>query len=250
MRGKQRTFGLSLGALAAIATFVLGVTCAQAIVIPVNCNGNRVGTIDVNPMGTGISGGFSSTVGRPPSLAAAAAACGETQFNWYQVVTMDNGRARNAAGMRLTAPYVDPPPGGYNDQWADNLPWYYDMTPAPMGAMNVDPALQLAANTTANMLNFSDFPMSRGNIMFSTWLVSLNANGSFQSFDGGFMWRYNTTNNNVDMLAAINGNPPAALYANIIGGFATSIPEPSTWTLLVAGFAGVAFLRRGVGATA
>lgn len=240
-----RTIGIIRLCLTAImGAVVLSATDARAIVIPVNCNGNRVGTIDVNPVRSGISGGFMSTTGSPATLAAAARACNETQFNWYQVVTADNGRARNAAGMRLTAPYVDPPPGGYNDQWADNLPWYYDMTPAPAGAPNVDPALQLAANTTANTLNFSDFPMSAGNISFSTWLVSLNANGSFQSFDGGFTWRYNTANNNVDMLMAAAGNPPAALYANIIGGFATQIPEPSTWALLLAGFAGIVVFRR------
>jgi PEP-CTERM motif len=248
MKGIQRTIGLILAAPVAIATLVLSATCAQALVVPVKCNGNTVGNIDVSAMGTGISGGFTSTTGKPPSLAAAAKACGETQFNWYQVVTADNGKAKNAAGMALTAPYVDPPPGGYNDQWADNLPWYYDMTQPPKGAMNVDPNLQLSKNTTMDTLKFSDFPMSSGNISFSTWLVSLNADGSFQAFDGGFSWQYNTTNNDVENIMAIAGNPPDKYYKDIIGGFATSAPEPSTWVLLLAGFGGIVFLRRGANA--
>lgn len=252
MRVKQRILGLSLAVAVAAGMSVVGAPDALALVVPVNCNGMQVGSIVVNAQGAGrgISGGFFPAI--PTTLAGAAAACGETQFNWYQVVTADNGRARNAAGMRLMAPYVDPPPGGYSTQWADNLPWYYDMTPPPAGAMNVDPDLQLSANINATntVLNFSDNPTSAGNISFSTWLVSLNANGSFQSFDGGFTWRYNTGNMTVDMLMANNANPGAALYNNLIGGFATQVPEPSTWALLLIGFGGVVFLRRGAGATA
>lgn len=243
MKGKKRIIGFILAPVA-IATLVLSATGSQALTVPIKCNGNTVGNIVVNPSGTGISGGFTSTTGKPPSLADAAKACGETQFNWYQVVTADNGKAKDSSGKALTAPYVDPPPGGYSDQWADNLPWYYDMTPPPKGAKDVDPNLQLSKNTTADTLNYSDFPMSSGNISFSTWLVSLNADGSLQAFDGGFSWDYDTKNNDVENLMATAGSPPDKYYKDIIGGFAATVPEPSTWVLLIAGFAGVVFLRR------
>jgi hypothetical protein len=65
---------------------------AAAINIPVNCGGNQVGVITVQNNAASISGSF-STVPNPPNagtLAAAAVACGEDHFNWYQVVTMDN----------------------------------------------------------------------------------------------------------------------------------------------------------------
>ncbi len=154
----------------AIGALVLSATDAQALTIPVSCGGMQVGTVTVNSQGAGmgISGGFTSSTGTPPSLAAAAAACGETQFNWYQIVTADNGKAQNAAGMFIMAPYVDPPPGGYNYLWGDNLPWYWNMTNPPPGAANVDPAFGLGAQTTMTTLNFADNPTSAGNISFTT----------------------------------------------------------------------------------
>jgi hypothetical protein len=249
MSRKIGIFGLFLAAPVAIATLALSATVASALTIDVSCGGETGGTITVNALGAGkgISGGFTSTTGDPPTLAAAAAACDETQFNWYQIVTSDNGKAKNAAGMFLTAPYVDPPPGGYSDQWADNLPWYYDMTNPPEGAMYVDPALALSANTTADTLSFSDNP---GNIMFTTWLVSLNANGSLESFDGGFTWEYNTATNTVVAVTEYLEDPTDAQYKDLIAGFASTIPEPATWVLMIVGFGGMFALRRRVGAIA
>jgi len=245
-------FRLFLAAPVAIALLALSATFASALTIDVSCGGEPVGTVTVNAQGAGqgISGGFTSTTGKPPTLAAAAAACDETQFNWYQIVTADNGKAKNAAGAFLTAPYVDPPSGGYSDQWADNLPWYYDMTNPPEDAMNVDPDLFLSANTTADTLSFSDNPMSSGNITFMTWLVSLNANGSLQSFDVGFTWQYNTSTNTVTMLSEYLEGPTDAQYQDLIGGFASTVPEPATWVLMIVGFGGMFALRRRIGAIA
>jgi hypothetical protein len=252
MSRKTGIFGLCLAAPVAIAMLVASATYAWALTIDVTCGGETVGTVTVNAQGAGkgISGGFTSTTGDPPTLAAAAAACDETQFNWYQIVTADNGKAKNAAGMFLMAPYVDPPPGGYSDQWADNLPWYYDMTNPPADAMNVDPDLSLSANTTADTLSFSDNPMSSGNITFTTWLVSLNANGSLQSFDVGFTWQYDTGTNTVTMLSEYLEGPTDGQYQDLIGGFASTVPEPATWVLMIFGFAGMFVLRRGVGGIA
>jgi hypothetical protein len=231
---------------------ILTGTEARALAIDVNCNGNKVGAITVNALGVGkgISGGFTSSTGNPASLAAAATACKEDHFNWYQVVTADNGKAVDASGNKLTAPYVDPPPGGYNFQWADNLPWYWDETTAPKGAKNVDPSYYLSNQVTKDTLKFFDNPTSSGNISFSTWLVSVNADGSFQGFDGGFMWDYITANKDVENLKVIAGNPPDKYFKDIIGGFATKIPEPSSMLTTITGLLGLVLLiyKRPVGA--
>jgi hypothetical protein len=245
MIGKTGFIGLCLAPIA-IGAVALSASDARALTIPISCGGTQVGSITVNAQGAGkgISGGFTSTAGNPPSLAAAAAACGETQFNWYQIVTADNGKAQNANGMFLKAPYVDPPPGGYNYLWADNLPWYWNMGNPPNGAPNVEPDFALGAQTTMSTLNFADNPTSAGDISFTTWLVSLNANGSLQSFDAGFTWEYSTASNSVTDISEYLEEPTDPQYADLIGGFEKAIPEPATWILMIAGFGGLVVLRR------
>ena len=248
MTGKTGFIGLCLAAPIAVGALALSASDARALTIPISCGMTQVGTITVNAQGVdmGISGGFTSTTGNPPTLAAAAAACNETQFNWYQIVTADNGKAQNAAGQFLTAPYVDPPPNGYNYLWADNLPWYWNMTNPPNDAENVDPAFGLGNQTTADTLNFEDNPSSSGNISFTTWLVSLNADGSLQGFDAGFTWEYNTTTGQVQDIEEYLEEPTDPQYADLVGGFAKAIPEPATWVLMIAGFAGLFVVRRRV----
>jgi len=227
---------------------------ARAATMTVNCNGNPVGTITVNadPGGSGgggISGGFTSTVGGPPpTLAAAAAACNETQFNWYQIVTATNGAYVDRQGNNLTPPFVDPPLNGLSvaqdPTWADNMPWYWDMYAPPNGTPNYDSSYQLSNNTTSDTLSFSDFPNGPAGrtVSFSTWLVSLNADGSLQGFDGGFSWTW-TKGTGVTNINTFNNAPTNAQYANIIGGFASSVPEPSSLWIVALGLGFVAAKR-------
>ena len=239
------------GIAPAIAMLFLGAwEPARAATMTVNCNGNPVGTITVNadPGGSGgggISGGFTSTVGGPPpTLAAAAAACNETQFNWYQIVTATNGAYVDRQGNNLTPPFVDPPLNGLaviiDPTWADNMPWYYDMYSPPNGTPNFDAGYLLSNNTTSSTLSFSDFPNGPAGppartVSFSTWLVSLNADGSFQGFDGGFSWTW-TKGTGVTNINTFANAPTNAQYANIIGGFASAVaPEPSNLWLLALG---------------
>lgn len=234
-----------------VCVLLPGLASAVPITIPVLCGGATVGNIsvDVSPTGAGVTGGFTSTTGGPPpTLAAAAAACGEDHFNWYQIVIADNMPPRDARGNTLTPPYVDPPPGGYSNQWADNLPWYWDEYAPPAGTPNFDPNLLLSANTTAARLGFADFPGGAAgtNLSFITWLVSLNADSSFHAFEGGFSWDWsNATGRNVaSNLLAHNADPTRAQYNNLIGGFATStVPEPSTFALLAMSL-GLLYVRR------
>jgi PEP-CTERM motif-containing protein len=223
---------------------------AEATTIPVFCdsNPNAIGEINVNPSGTGISGGFTSFVpAGTPSLAGAAAACGEHHYNWYQIVTADNQPPPG-----ITPPYVDPPPGGYplafDPTWADALPWYYDEyapNPVPPGR-NVDNALQLSSRTHPNLLDFADFPGGGNglNLSFKTWLVSLNADGSLHEFDSGFSWNFSIPAaggpGSVTNIVSLGDEwftdphpPTTGEYNNIIRGFAASIPEPSSLFLMI-----------------
>ena len=185
-----------------IASFLFCATNrANALSIHINCEGMLVGEINVGISGAGISGGFVTNSPMFPTLASAAAKCGEDHFNWYQIVTADNMPPVNSAGVRLTPPYIDPPSGGYgNDpmtggddtQWADNLPWYWDeQVPAP-GTPGYFPNLQLSANVTANTLNFADFPGGPDGttLAFITKLASINTDGSLHRLYGGFLWDY------------------------------------------------------------
>jgi hypothetical protein len=246
----------------AAAAFIALSPHAFAITVPIFCgsNPNAIGEVTVNANGTGISGGFTSLVPNPgtPSLAGAAAACGEDHFNWYQIVTADN---QTPAG--LTVPYVDPPSGGYpiafDNTWADTLPWYYDEwnpSPVPPGRTFV-PGLTIQSKTHPNLLDFGDFPGGAAglNLSFKTWLVSLNANGSLHTFHSGFSWDYTQPGarvtgsvSNIQSLGDewfTSPNPPtAAEYNNIIGGFTTAVPEPSTLLLLSGGTVLFLFRRR------
>jgi hypothetical protein len=213
---------------------VLGVDRASALNIPVNCGGNAVGNITVNVANGGIRGGFTSTVGGPPpTQAAAAAACNEDHFNWYQIVTADNNPPVDAGGNRLAAPYVDPPPGGYgNDpntggddtQWGDRLPWYWDEgADPPAGTPGFQDGLNVADNTAGATLSYADFPggLPNTNLSFSTWLVSLNANGSFHSWHPGFSWDWSNstgtnTAGNLARLAPIPVPPTLLLFLSAL----------------------------------
>jgi hypothetical protein len=231
--------------LAIIAGLLFSASLASAqITIPVLAGTNQVGVISVGAINqgntnNGVSGSF-TTVPNPPnagSLAAAATALGEDHFNWYQVVIADNQLPTNYAGQALTAPYVDVPPGGYStnfdNTWADNLPWYFDEGPTNVGPNQVlNPDLLLSANTTATTLSFGDFPggLKGLSLTFDTWLVSENADSSFHAFEGGFTWGFTISTNgvrNATAPTALAGGPTAAQYQNIIGGFATSVPEPA-----------------------
>ncbi len=255
---------LRRGAAVAAALLVLCWVCVPAMAlsiparalmsIPVTASdGTPMGTIDVqvSPDGKGVIGGFTSSVGDPPSLAAAAAANGEDHFNWFQVVVRDNMPPNDANGNPLVPPYVDPPPGGYQGQWADNLPWYWDEGPPPKpgepGFENYDPAYDLSSNLVdtnddgvADKLNFEDFPWGPEgtSLEFNTWLVSLNADGSLHSWHGGFAWTW-------DRPASGGGGgggggrnifpTPDGGQITVISGPLAPIPEPSSLVLAVAG---------------
>ncbi|MBI1791259.1 MAG: hypothetical protein HYR60_27340 [Acidobacteria bacterium] len=225
---------------------------AVPIMFDVNCAGMKVGSVSIDTSGTGISGGFTSTIGGPPpTQAAAAAKCGEDHFNWYQIVTATTavGLVDNA-GRPFGAPFVDPPAGGFGGQWADNLPWYFDEYRPPAGTAGFNPNFLTSTNTVGDTLSYFDFPGGPPGTRhtFKTWLVSLNADSSFHSFHGGFSWEWTNvagtrSAGNIQLLGA-GIVPTRAEYNDLIGNFATKIPEPSMLSLLLACGTLVYLMRR------
>lgn len=218
---------------------------AAPITFDVACGGATVGVVNVGKSGSGIDGTF-ETLGHAGTLAAAAAACGEDHFNWYQVVMADNQAPRDRAGNQLNPPYVDVPPNGYDaafdPTWSDTLPWYFDEYEPPAGTANVERGLLLSSQTGNTSLGFEDFPGGENglSLSFKTWLVSLNADSSFHSFHGGFSWDFSITDDGssigVSNIALLGGAPIAAEYAAIIANFDTRIPAPPGLFLLSLGF--------------
>lgn len=221
---------------------------AQALSIDVKCGGSSVGSITVELDGSGVKGSFVSTVGGPPaSLAAAAKACNEHHFNWYQVRVGGGAPPKAADGSTPTIPFVDPPPGGWSYGWADKLPWYWDET-KPADGKNPDgtpyeDVYQLSKQSSGDKLNFVDYPAGSDK-EFNTWLVSLNADGSLHGWHPGFKWTYTESTGKAGGLGSIEGAPGDKLYKDIIGGFVTAVPEPATVALWLLGLGALAARRR------
>jgi hypothetical protein len=200
---------------------------ADAVSIPVICNGVEVGTIAVQSVPAdashpaGVVGGFYANV--PRTLAGVAAFCGEDHFNWLQVITSDPSPPVDKNGNRLVPPYIDPPIGGYGDdpntpgdetQWADDKPWLWDEyppdpdQPPPKG---YEPRYQLSARTHIFDLDYFDFPIPRqvgDTIEIITGLVSLDAHGNLDSFHGEFTWEVTRTGATTDVVSNLRRNTP------------------------------------------
>jgi hypothetical protein len=65
--------------------------------------------------------------GEPLELAQLASSLDYDHFNWVNYVEKDPYGITNHSGQVLSAPYNDPPPGGYQYEAADELPFYWDM---------------------------------------------------------------------------------------------------------------------------
>jgi hypothetical protein len=225
---------MAAGFVASALTFPV-CSFAAPTEIPIICDGIDVGTVSVDTvpaagMPSGIMATFTSSFDSP---AVSAALCGDDHFNWYQVVTADNMPPKDKGGNTLTPPYVDPPPGGYQYQQPagdDYLPWYWSETPLGGAATSEIEQNTSEANGT---VTFSDAPGGAAgtNLSFSTWLASVNKDGSFHEFEEGFSWDWSNAGgqNGTNNIQPLSADPTTAQYEDIIGGFDTSNPE-NFWT--------------------
>jgi hypothetical protein len=219
--------------MAVITTILVGwLSPAEAnpVSIPVDCKGSQVGTIDVDVSpatathGEGVAGAFN--IGFVwASLGAVAAFCGEDHFNWYQIFQYDSEHPS------APQPDVDPPIGGTTDNWADNLPWFWDETvPNPIPP-NYHAIYQLSAHTHPFSLDYNDFPVPSPGQFFDiiTLLVSLDKSGGFVDFHGGFEY-------------FANGGAGGATTITNLGVYVA--PEPQTLALTVTGAISLFVWRR------
>ena len=239
----------SVASLVAVTVLLASASAATALSVDINCDGAKVGTLTVFD-GFPLGAEFKANGPTFPTLADAAKKCGEHHFNWYQVVVEDNKQPLDAGGKPVTAPYVDPPPGGYLDGnpstpgnqtlWADNLPWYWNEgPPPPAGTSGFDPETMLEKHTNATTLEFADVPGGAStDIVFKTWLVSLNADSSLHSFHTGFTWNFISSAANVPKVqgvAFLTATPTDAEFKDITGSFATHVPEPDAMVTALLG---------------
>ena len=144
-------------------------------------------------------------------LANAAQVCNVQGFNWQQTVTTLPAPSpyTTAGGGALTAPFNDPPPGGYNYHPDDAYPFYYD-------------AAELASNTDDDTsMSFFDQPADSclpggagagcggktapagSHLSFTTSLVGVDQAGQPVSLGAGsFSWNdtFNGTSGGISRL--------------------------------------------------
>jgi hypothetical protein len=205
------------------------------------------------------------------SLSDLASALGYTNFNWKQTITQ---RDSPYSGFAEQIPHLDPIEGGYSWDPPDHaFPYYYDQNNTSATGSNLRDA-----TVGGNILRFYDQPanpcygpdfiitygcgdhVTDGYTYFTTDLVGVRANGSFESL-AEFKWKsnfdalfrdgtvgvgpggvvYNTTNLDEYIISSTGGSQLLSQQSLIDD----SVPEPSTWALMILGFASVgALLRR------
>ncbi len=157
-------------------------------------------------------------------------------FNWYQIATAATYLPVDAAGTRLTVPYVDPPPGGLGrdpninnaPSWADKLAWYWNEQKGP------PPGFQFSTTPLAKMVQgakliFADIPFNKPlpnqSTTFKTWLVALDQKAQIVKFLQAFTWDWSNPGgkNKITSAAWLPGSPADEEYKDIIGGFDKSL---------------------------
>ena len=160
----------------------------------VRVNNEILGTIDIKVLRAaagdrGLFGGFTALnrdiKGLEQYLGERAGAP-DFRLKWLQILT-ETGDNRPAGGVT----FVDPPSGGFEKQWADNKPWYFDESspnPLPPGK-EVDPDYLLDNNVQGSLLKFFDTPRRPVNnkLNFWTFLVGDFGNNTYD-FLSGFSW--------------------------------------------------------------
>jgi hypothetical protein len=159
---------------------------------------------------------FKSHVDPPkPHLKQVKVVCCVDHFNWYQIVVHDD-----QPPPPWKAPYIDPPKGGYDGDWHDKLPWFWDEgLDYPRGYYL--PGLR-KYNEFDDIFNFSDGPVNPGKqnvtVTFKVWLVGVDKDNKLVSWFNGFTWTWKKMGNQSSVTeVAFNDTPPTqAEYQDLL----------------------------------
>jgi hypothetical protein len=250
--------------LLALATDVMAVPLYSK---DVYCNTEKCGTMEIDVYaaratatrgGVEIHGQFVPVPGN------------ETRYHYLQAVIVDDAPLNYRDGTPIAAPYLDPPPGGYqNDPW-DYLPWYdegefptfYDYPKNPWTDVPVDGMITVQFETWLVCLTevtMGDEPFDAKDDVYEvatllgwSWGYTLSdntANGvrdDLVSTRLNFAWLGMPSNNWIDSLDTLYGTGAAEDFFNIDaeGNCENCIPEPGTLVLLTIGLVGLGFRRK------
>jgi hypothetical protein len=193
------------------------------------------------------------------SLSQVAQLGGFDHFNWLQNIT---GFSFNGAPRTSIAPFgvslvgrstgVDPALGGNFGQFADNLPPYWNEVNCTLCSSNY------FIRTGDNQTVFRDAPnliQAGWSAYFQTQLIGVRADGTYDILsdtwnDPGltFRWEYTQTSNflndgTVGVLSNIDPALAGGGDVTLLGfGEVGAVPEPSTWAMMLLGFAGIGFM--------
>lgn len=202
-----------------------------------------------------------------------AQAYGYNHFNFIQVATsypscfgLGLSGAGGSGSIYAPPPFIDPPPGGYSNQLADNYPYYYDESGQPG-------ALPLAAQETGAYLKWNDQPLAwcealpgTAPMSFTTSLVGVYKNEKHSRPLVTFNWTSDVWEEGGKVAVASSTPNSDAIYHGGITGIkvlnnpldvppdvltllekqpATHVPAPSTFLLLGTGILGLFASRRG-----
>lgn len=214
-------------------------------------------TYDVHLLPSGNEMFATYTPSKGLSLSEAAALGGFDHFNWYQIGLTYPGRK---------TPFVDPPPGGWNGQPADDLPFYWDETNGSK--------FSLSANIVGRTLSFDDVPadsyliFTGGYMEFYTTLAGIRTDGSWIPLSA---WKWKSNNRpllpggevilqrNIDQLPDFVGNVfGVEAFANpsdvptivrrrwILDGATgvSGVPEPASWFMMFVGLGAIGAILR------
>jgi hypothetical protein len=250
---RLRGVALALPCLAILSAPMVAEGETPDLSIPVRApDGTLLGTIDLyigtynfvpggsqglgQPSDGGPKSGFAPANGG--SLDDAAAASGETGFNWLQIVTEQ-------------PPAQDGPfgPTPHVDKFVSSPPHPHDGDPGYFDAVDLPPG-------TATLLPFVDFPFDAtgGTFSFVTYLVSLLPDDKYDLL-AGFEWSDVSTGAGAPFkVTGLQQTSTLGVYDKLVYDYGTAHweniasyqPEPSTWVTMILGLglAGLQLRRR------
>lgn len=199
-------------------------TAAALLDRDVFCNGVKCGNMQIDTYAT-FKNSVNGRTGGGVTINGMWTPVKPQIYHFLQVITTDQATIPFVDGTAITAPYVDTPPGGYQNQTFDRLP-YYDQAgdiPAFPGFFDMP---RTSSRRFDNLVGPPPFSLST---FFEAWVVCVisetyGANPNKASDDRfvvaplfGFKWGYTYTWNGGDTNDPANFTVTALPLAEILG---------------------------------